>query len=52
MKKLIFMFAMILGLSFVSCNRCSEKCCECEEVTDTIAVDSVLADTIVVDSIL
>ncbi|MBO5025464.1 MAG: hypothetical protein J6C86_04905 [Bacteroidaceae bacterium] len=61
MKKLVFMFAAVVAVSFASCggNTNNNDCCadSCaadsvetvvveEEVVDTIAVDSVAADSV------
>ncbi|MCD8237674.1 MAG: hypothetical protein LUD00_13790 [Prevotellaceae bacterium] len=59
MKKLVFMFAAVVAVSFASCggNTNNNDCCadSCaadtvetvvEEVVDTVAVDSVAADSL------
>ncbi|MCM1313588.1 MAG: hypothetical protein NC206_04885 [Bacteroides sp.] len=59
MKKLVFMFAAVVAVSFASCggNTNNTDCCEdsCtvdtmevveEEVVDTVVVDSVAADSL------
>lgn len=59
MKKLLFMFAVLFGMSFVSCG--NTETCECEcacegecvcDTVDTLTVDTVAVDTVAVDSIL
>ena len=49
MRKLIFMFAIIASLSFMSCGNST---CSTKATTDTIMVDSLdsVSDTTVVDS--
>ena len=48
MKKLAFVFAAVVAVSFASCGNKTEQgaCCD----SDSVAVDSVVADSVVADS--
>lgn len=53
MKKLAFVFAAIVAVSFASCGNKTEQgaCCDSDSVAcDSIAADSAVADTTVADS--
>lgn len=48
MKKLAFVFAAVVAVSFASCGNKTEQgaCCD----SDSVVVDSVVADSVVADS--
>ena len=54
MKKLVFMFAAIVAVSFVSCGNKTQNVevedTDSVEVVDTVAVDTVAADSVAADS--
>lgn len=54
MKKLIFAFALLLGMGLISCGRSSEiSTTDCDSICDTIVVDTIVADTVAIeDSVL
>lgn len=55
MKKLVFVFAIMLGMSFASCGNSSEASTEAdaEVVTDSVVtVDTLTVDTVAVDSVM
>lgn len=58
MKKLAFMFAAVVAVSFASCGNkteqaeCCDSCCAdsaVEEVVDTVVADTVVADSVVAE---
>ena len=54
MKKLVFMFAAVVAMSFASCGgntEATEATCDSDTVcaTDTVAADTVAADTTVAE---
>lgn len=54
MKKLVFMFAAIVAVSFASCGNKTQNVevdTDSVEVVDTVEVDTVAADTVAVDSV-
>jgi hypothetical protein len=55
MKKLLFCFMIMLGMSFASCGHSSSEATDSvdstEVVTDSVA-DTLVVDTVAVDSIL
>lgn len=55
MKKLVFMFAIMLGMSFASCGNSSEASTEVvdsTEVDSVVTVDTLVVDTVAVDSVM
>lgn len=54
MKKLVFMFAAIVAVSFASCGNKTQNVevedTDSVEVVDTVAVDTVAADSVAADS--
>ena len=53
MKKLVFMFAAIVAVSFASCGNKTQNVevdADTVEVVDTVAVDTVAADSVAADS--
>lgn len=54
MKKLAFVFAAIVAVSFASCGNKTEQgaCCDSDSIAaDSIAADSVAADSAATDSV-
>ncbi len=55
MKKLVFMFAAVVAVSFASCGGNTKKsadCCDsCAVDCDTVVVEEEVVDTVVVDSV-
>jgi hypothetical protein len=57
MKKLAFLFAAFVAVSFASCGNKAEQATEgegvdtLEQVEDTLAADTVAADTVAADSV-
>jgi len=55
MKKIVFVFAAIVAMTFASCGNSSNQGTATDSVAvdsvDTTVVDSVIADTIVADSV-
>jgi uncharacterized protein YcfL len=55
MKKLVFMFAAVVAVSFASCggntNQAEAVDSDTVVVEDTVAVDTVAADTVAADSV-
>ena len=55
MKKLIFVFALMFGAMFASCNRTNSTeavdTTDSIEVVDTTAVDTVAVDTVAADTV-
>ena len=56
MKKLVFMFVIMLGMGLVSCggnSEANETVDTVEVVTDSVApVDTLVVDTVAVDSVM
>ena len=53
MKKLAFVFAAVVAVSFASCGNKTEQgaCCDSDSVaTDSVATDSVATDSVATDS--
>lgn len=53
MKKLVFMFAAVVAMSFASCGGStnSEAAAEDSVAADTVVADTVAADTVVADTV-
>ena len=56
MKKLIFAFALLFGVMFVSCGHAATETTNsadstADSTTDSTVVDSAVVDTVVVDSV-
>lgn len=56
MKKLVFVFVMLLGLGLTSCGGRSEANTETvdtvEVTTDSVAADTLVVDSVAVDSVM
>lgn len=51
MKKLVFMFALLLGTSFVSCNQSSKSDTESTDTVTVDTVDTITGDTVLLDTV-
>jgi hypothetical protein len=50
MKKLIFVFTLLLSTAFVSCGHSEQQ--DTTESTDSVVTDTVVVDTVAVDSLI